>query len=116
MEMAKNDRRVAPPSPGARASVPSARYSVSFLVSCRSRGWRRGEGDGTFGVFFGAEWVGAGGGREVGRDPELFTHPDLLEGVSFPGRLSQERDEVGAVALRLQVAHQPRCLLHLLGG
>lgn len=45
-----------------------------------------------------------------------LSHPELLERVSLPLRLPEQRDEVDAVALRLKVGHQTSRLLHQLGG
>ena len=54
----------------------------------------------------GAVWIWCADGRD--------THPELLEGVRLPRGLPEQRDEVHAVALGLEVGHQTRGVLHLL--
>ena len=54
----------------------------------------------------GAVWIWCADGRD--------THPELLEGVRLPRGLPEQRDEIHAVALGLEVGHQTRGVLHLL--
>lgn len=54
----------------------------------------------------GAVWIWCADGRD--------THPELLEGIRLPRGLPEQRDEVHAVALGLEVGHQTRGVLHLL--
>ena len=44
------------------------------------------------------------------------THPELLERVRLTRNLPEERREIHAVALGLQIGDDPRGLLHVLGG
>ena len=44
------------------------------------------------------------------------THPELLERVRLTRNLPEERREIHAVALGLQIGDGPRGLLHVLGG
>mmetsp|Transcript_13033 Transcript_13033/g.52550 ORF Transcript_13033/g.52550 Transcript_13033/m.52550 type:complete len:384 (+) Transcript_13033:1802-2953(+) len=55
-------------------------------------------------------------GRELARARrrDLGRPPELLEGIRLPRGLPEQRDEVHAVALGLEVGHQTRGVLHLL--
>ena len=57
-----------------------------------------------------------GSWRRAGGRSGVITHPELLEGVGFTGGLTEQGHEIDPVALGLQVGHQARRLLHLLGG
>ena len=57
-------------------------------------------------MLVGAVWIWRADGRD--------THPELLEGIRLPRGLPEQRDEVHAVALGLEVGHQTRGVLHLL--
>lgn len=57
-----------------------------------------------------------GSWRRAGGRSGVITHPELLEGVGFTGGLTEQGHEIDPVALGLQVGHQARSLLHLLGG
>jgi len=68
-----------------------------------------------------ARW-GARGGVRAARTPRPDgkkregTHPELLERVRLTRNLPEERREIHAVALGLQIGDGPRGLLHVLGG